>query len=185
MFNQNHIENITNKIMESIPSWNKLPNGPKRQARLNVCKGLAIAIIISDANNKSTMSTEEVMRCFSGHPAMFKVLYEGDHIKDSTFDIQKRIGGLVSTGDDNVENLPNMKSTYRCAECSDYKVKSSSDIFNRLESMFTDNAVRDMYAIVKDNYIDAYNMSIDKILSDESLSDKDKEALAKAEEKGR
>ena len=185
MFNQNHIENITNKIMESIPSWNKLPNGPKRQARLNVCKGLAIAIIISDANNKSTMSTEEVMRCFSGHPAMFKVLYEGDHIKDSTFDIQKRIGGLVSTGDDNVENLPNMKSTYRCAECSDYKVKSSSDIFNRLESMFTDNAVRDMYAIVKDNYIDAYNMSIDEILSDESLSDKDKEALAKAEEKGR
>lgn len=185
MFNQNHIENITNKIMESIPSWNKLPNGPKRQARLNVCKGLAIAIIISDANNKSTMSTEEIMRCFSGHPAMFKVLYEGDHIKDSTFDIQKRIGGMVSTGDDNVENLPNMKSTYRCAECSDYKVKSTSDIFSRLESMFTNNAIRDMYAIVKDNYIDAYNMSIDEILSDESLSDKDKEALAKAEEKGR
>ena len=51
--------------------------------------------------------------------------------------------------------------------------------------MFTNNAVRDMYAIVKDNYIDAYNMSIDEILSDESLSDKDKEALAKAEEKGR
>lgn len=185
MFNQNQIEHITNKIMESIPAWNNLPNGPKKQARLNVCKGLAIAIIISDANDKSTMSTEEIMRCFSGHPAMFKVLYEDDHIKDSTFDIQKRIGGMVSTGDDNVENLPNMKLTYRCAECSDYKVKSTSDIFSRLKDMFTNNAVRDMYAIVKDNYIDAYNMSIDEILSDESLSDKDKEALAKAEEKGR
>ena len=166
--------------MESIPAWNSLPNGPKKQARLNVCKGLAIASILSDATTKSIIASQEVQRCFSGHPAMFKVLYEGDHIKDSTFDIQKRIGGMVSTGDDNIENLPNMKSSYRCAECKDYKVKSSSDIFNRLESMFTDNAIRDMYAIITDNYIDAYNMTIDEILSDESLS----EALIKAKEKG-
>lgn len=185
MFNQNQIEHITNKIMESIPAWNNLPNGPKKQARLNVCKGLAIASILSDATTKSIIASQEVQRCFSGHPAMFKVTYEGDHIKDSTFDIQKRIGGMVSTGDDNIENLPNMKSSYRCAECKDYEVKSSSDIFNRLESMFTDNAIRDMYAIIKDNYVDAYNMTIDEILSDESLSEQDKDALTKAKEKGR
>lgn len=185
MFNQTQIEHITNKIMESIPAWNNLPNGPKKQARLNVCKGLAIASILSDATTKSIIASQEVQRCFSGHPAMFKVAYEGDHIKDSTFDIQKRIGGMVSTGDDNIENLPNMKSSYRCAECKDYEVKSSSDIFNRLESMFTDNAIRDMYAIIKDNYVDAYNMSIDEILSDESLSEQDKNALIKAKEKGR
>ena len=184
MFNQNQIENITNKIMESIPAWNSLPNGPKKQARLNVCKGLAIASILSDATTKSIIASQEVQRCFSGHPAMFKVAYEGSHIKDSTFDIQKRIGGMVSTGDDNIENLPNMKSSYRCAECKDYEVKSSSDVFNRLESMFTDNSIRDMYAIIKDNYIDAYNMSIDEILSDESLSEQDKDALIKAKEKG-
>ena len=184
MFNQNQIEHITNKIMESIPAWNTLPNGPKKQARLNVCKGLAIASILSDATTKSIIASQEVQRCFSGHPAMFKVAYEGDHIKDSTFDIQKRIGGMVSTGDDNIENLPNMKSSYRCAECKDYEVKSSSDIFNRLESMFTDNAIRDMYAIIKDNYVDAYNMSINEILSDESLSEQDKNALIKAKEKG-
>jgi hypothetical protein len=170
--------------MESIPAWNNLPNGPKKQARLNVCKGLAIASILSDATTKSIIASQEVQRCFSGHPAMFKVAYEGDHIKDSTFDIQKRIGGMVSTGDDNIENLPNMKSSYRCAECKDYEVKSSSDIFNRLESMFTDNAIRDMYAIIKDNYVDAYNMSINEILSDESLSEQDKNALIKAKEKG-
>ena len=184
MFNQNQIEHITNKIMESIPAWNNLPNGPKKQARLNVCKGLAIASILSDATTKSIIASQEVQRCFSGHPAMFKVAYEGDHIKDSTFDIQKRIGGMVSTGDDNIENLPDMKSSYRCAECKDYEVKSSSDIFNRLESMFTDNAIRDMYSIIKDNYVDAYNMSIDEILSDESLSEQDKNALIKAKEKG-
>lgn len=184
MFNQNQIENITNKIMESIPAWNSLSNGPKKQARLNVCKGLAIASILSDANIKSTIASQEILRCFSGHPALFKVRYKGDHIDDSTFDIQKRIGGMVSTGDDNVENLPNMKSSYRCAECKDYKTKSTSDIFNRLESMFTNNSIRDMYAIIKDNYVDAYNMSIDKILSDESLSKQDKDALIKAKEKG-
>jgi hypothetical protein len=33
---------------------------------------------------------------------MFKVEYNKDGIKNSTADIQKRLGGLVSTGEDNV-----------------------------------------------------------------------------------
>jgi hypothetical protein len=69
-----------------------------------------------------------MLRCFIGHPAQFKVLYDVERgvIKDSTYDIQKRIGGLVSTGDDNVINLPGIDSEYTCAECKDYEVSSAS-----------------------------------------------------------
>lgn len=190
MLNQDQVQYVANRIFESTEAWQKLPNGPAKQTRLKIAKSLAIAIILSDTNTKSTISSQEVQRCFSGHPALFKVLYEGDHIKDSTFDIQKRIGGMCSTGDDNVENLPNMKSSYRCAECKDYEVKSSSDIFNRLDKMFTDSAIRDMYAIVMENnlgsnsWIEAYEKSVDELLNDDRLTDDDKKALQKAAEKG-
>lgn len=190
MLNQDQVQYIADKIFESVEAWQKLPNGPAKQTRLKIAKSLAIAIILSDTNTKSTIASQEVQRCFSGHPAMFKVIYEGDHIKDSTFDIQKRIGGMGSTGDDNVENLPNMKSSYRCAECKDYKVKSSSDVFNKLDKMFTDNAIRDMYAIVMENnlgsnsWIEAYEKPVDELLNDDRLTDDDKKALQKAAEKG-
>lgn len=190
MLNQDQVQYVANRIFESTEAWQKLPNGPAKQTRLKIAKSLAIAIILSDTNTKSTISSQEVQRCFSGHPALFKVLYEGDHIKDSTFDIQKRIGGMCSTGDDNVENLPNMKSSYRCAECKDYEVKSSSDIFNRLDKMFTDSAIRDMYAIVMENnlgsnsWIEAYEKSVDELLNDDRLTNDDKKALQKAAEKG-
>ena len=190
MLNQDQVQYIADKIFESVEAWQKLPNGPAKQTRLKIAKSLAIAIILSDTNTKSTIASQEVQRCFSGHPAMFKVIYEGDHIKDSTFDIQKRIGGMGSTGDDNVENLPNMKSSYRCAECKDYEVKSSSDVFNKLDKMFTDNAIRDMYAIVMENnlgsnsWIEAYEKPVDELLNDDRLTDDDKKALQKAAEKG-
>ena len=190
MLNQDQVQYIADKIFESVEAWQKLPNGPAKQTRLKIAKSLAIAIILSDTNTKSTIASQEVQRCFSGHPAMFKVIYEGDHIKDSTFDIQKRIGGMGSTGDDNVENLPNMKSSYRCAECKDYEVKSSSDVFNKLDKMFTDNAIRDMYGIVMENnlgsnsWIEAYEKPVDKLLNDDRLTDDDKKALQKAAEKG-
>ena len=190
MLNQDQVQYVANRIFESIEAWQKLPNGPAKQTRLKMAKSLAIASILGDVTTKSIMASQEVQRCFSGHPALFKVLYEGDHIKDSTFDVQKRIGGMVSTGDDNVENMPGMKTTYTCAECEDYKVKSSSDVFNRLDKMFTDNAIRDMYAIVMENnlgsnsWIEAYEKSVDELLNDDRLTDDDKKALQKAAEKG-
>ena len=191
MLNQDQVQYVANRIFESIEAWQKLPNGPAKQTRFKIAKSLAIASILGDVTTKSIMASQEVQRCFSGHPALFKVLYEGDHIKDSTFDVQKRIGGMVSTGDDNVENMPGMKTTYTCAECKDYEVKSSSDIFSRLDKMFTDNAIRDMYAIVMENnlgsnsWIEAYEKSVDELLNDDRLTDDDKKALQKAAEKGR
>lgn len=190
MLNQDQVQYVADRIFESIEAWQKLKNGPAKQTRLRMAKSLAIASILGDVTTKSIMASQEVQRCFSGHPALFKVLYEGDHIKDSTFDIQKRIGGMVSTGDDNVENMPNMKTTYTCAECKDYEVKSSSDVFNKLDKMFTDNAIRDMYAIVMESnlgsnsWIEAYEKPVDELLNDDRLTDDDKKALQKAAEKG-
>lgn len=190
MLNQDQVQYVADRIFESIEAWQKLKNGPAKQTRLRMAKSLAIASILGDVTTKSIMASQEVQRCFSGHPALFKVLYEGDHIKDSTFDIQKRIGGMVSTGDDNVENMPNMKTTYTCAECKDYEVKSSSDVFNKLDKMFTDNAIRDMYAIVMESnlgsnsWIEAYEKPVDELLNDDRLTDDDKKALQKATEKG-
>lgn len=190
MLNQDQVQYVADRIFESIEAWQKLKNGPAKQTRLRMAKSLAIASILGDVTTKSIMASQEVQRCFSGHPALFKVLYEGDHIKDSTFDIQKRIGGMVSTGDDNVENMPDMKTTYTCAECEDYQVKSSSDVFNKLDKMFTDNAIRDMYAIVMESnlgsnsWIEAYEKPVDELLNDDRLTDDDKKALQKATEKG-
>lgn len=190
MLNQDQVQYVADRIFESIEAWQKLPNGPAKQTRLKMAKSLAIASILGDVTTKSIMASQEVQRCFSGHPALFKVLYEGDHIKDSTFDVQKRIGGMVSTGDDNVENMPNMKTTYTCAECEDYQVKSSSDVFDKLDKMFTDNAIRDMYAIVMESdlgsnsWVEAYEKSVDELLNDDRLTDDDKKALRKAAEKG-
>lgn len=72
------------------------------QDRHNFCGPIAIQWYITDVLYKSVMSAEETLRVFAGHPGQFKVRYDKDgYIEDSTFDIQKRIGGLVSTGDDN------------------------------------------------------------------------------------
>ena len=59
--------------------------------------------------------------------------------KDSTFDIQKRIGSIVSTGEDNMTDIPLMSKTYRCAECKDYTVSSTSDVASRLDDMFKES----------------------------------------------
>ena len=83
-----------------------------------------------------------------GHATTFscKAIQEG-HIDsgsqkvsvDSTFDIQKRIGSIVSTGEDNMTDIPLMSKTYRCAECKDYTVSSTSDVASRLDDMFKES----------------------------------------------
>ena len=100
---------------------------------------LAIASILQDATYKAIMSTEECYRLFIGNPGFFK----------NAEDIQKRIGGLVSTGDDNVTTLPNMDGTsndlYTCAEVADYEVASQADIMNSLEQKMREGELREIY----------------------------------------
>lgn len=188
--NVDQVHALTLEILKTIPKWNNLPAGRERTTAYECCKGMAIAAILSDATTKSIISANEVQRCFIGNPALFKVRYEGDHIKDSTFDIQKRIGGIVSTGDDNAKQIPGIPRTYSCAECKDYKVSSGSDIRHRLKDMFIESSVRDMWAILMEDKIgkecwqEVFEKNVDDLLNDSRLSEKDKNSLQKAYKNG-
>lgn len=157
--NEQQISALTKQIMRQIPSkykkedgstmsWFDLPNGKEKMFKHQIARSLAIAAILGDVTNKSIISSQEIQRCFSGHPAEFKVDYDvaNGKIKDSAYDIQKRIGGMISTGDDNVLTLHGIPSTYTCAECNDYEVSSASDIAKHLEKMFVDSQVKEMFA---------------------------------------
>lgn len=155
--NSQQIQVVALQIMNSIDSFKNMPAGPEKNARFEACKSLAIAAILQDGTIRSTISSQEVLRCFVGHPAEFKVEYDMKHgrIKDSTADLQKRIGGLVSTGEDNVPS-PYVSKTYRCAECSDYTVGSTADIAGRLRELFKSSSTRESAAIALENAIDQY-----------------------------
>lgn len=115
------------------------------QTRHNFCGPIAIQWYITDVLYKSVMSAEETLRVFAGHPGQFKVRYDKDgYIEDSTFDIQKRIGGLVSTGDDNAQ-IQGLSMKYRCAEVKDYEISSSADAMAGLDDMFKTSQINDIF----------------------------------------
>lgn len=115
------------------------------QTRHNFCGPIAIQWYITDVLYKSVMSAEETLRVFAGHPGQFKVRYDKDgYIEDSTFDIQKRIGGLVSTGDDNAQ-IQGLSIKYRCAEVKDYEISSSADAMAGLDDMFKTSQINDIF----------------------------------------
>lgn len=151
--NESQISALTAEILKQIPSaeygnWANIPNGREKTFKYTIARSLAIAAILGDITNKSIISSQEVQRCFSGHPAEFKVDYDvkNGRIKDAAYDIQKRIGGMISTGDDNVLDLPGIPSMYTCAECEDYEVSSAADVAGQLEQMFVDSQIREMFA---------------------------------------
>lgn len=150
----------------------------KAQAYRDMCRSLAIVAILGDITNKSIMSTEEFKRLFMGNPAFFKVNYDVKNgiIKDSTFDIQKRIGGLISTGDDNDTDLPLMSSTYTCAECKDYEVGLDEESLKSIGQDFENSAVREMYAIVTGDWIGAYDLEWEKLNEEISKLSKGEQA---------
>ena len=144
-------------------NWPEKPgqevNPYQKALRMQAARSLAIAMILSDITNKSIVCSEECYRCYSGHPALFKVAYDfkNGRIKDSTFDLQKRLGGMVSTGDDNINQLPGVGDEYTCAECKDYKVSSKSDVVNSLDDKFKNSLLRDIYSNYTGDYHAAYN----------------------------
>lgn len=141
--NAKQIDALTRHIMSTTSyrrselKWKDIKDVNERAHYAKMARSLAIAAIIQDATNRHIICSQEVQRCFSGHPALFKVKYSSTGIKDSAYDIQKRIGGLVSTGEDNVMGLPGIQGEYTCAECKDYEVSSRSNIAGRLEEMFS------------------------------------------------
>ena len=141
--NNDQIEALTRRIMSTTSyrrselKWEDIQDKNERNHYARMARSLAIAAIIQDGTNRHIICSQEVQRCFAGHPALFKVKYGTTGIKDSAYDIQKRIGGLVSTGEDNVLGLPGINQEYTCAECADYEVSSQSNIASRLEDMFS------------------------------------------------
>ena len=149
--NKDQINAVMQQLLASMPdSWKAL-NKPETLAlyneRRDAVRSMAIAAILQDATLRSIISSQEVLRCFCGHPGMFKVTYDFKNsiIKDSTFDLQKRIGGMISTGDDNVLDLPNMKRTYTCAEIKDYEVGLPENALKSLQDKFETGMLADLY----------------------------------------
>ena len=112
---------------------------PNTQNLQRTAHSMAITAILQDVTNRAIISSEESLRLYIGNPGFFK----------NVEDIQKRIGGLVSTGDDNVTSLPNYDGSdgelYRCAEISDYEVASNADIMNELQEKMRDGELREIY----------------------------------------
>ncbi len=149
----NNIENVhldeqqigalTEAIWKQLP-WNKLSNGQAKTNRVKIARSLAIAALLGDVTNRSVISEQEAERLFIGHPGLFKIKYGEDKISNLCADKQKRVGSLMSTGDDNAiaAGLP---SQYTCAECNDYKVTSNADAAKEVPKLFYNAELRHAY----------------------------------------
>lgn len=177
--NQTQINTLYNEFYNGFKNAFKANNITKYSIDEDLCRDLAIQALLGDVTNRSIMSSEECERCFSGHPGMFKVKYDYKKgvIKDSTSDKQKRIGGMVSTGDDNRRDMPGIPETYVCAECEDYEVQSTAKIYGRIKGLFHDSQLREAYgnymqqAIITEHKQDGYN--------EHDLSEQDREEYDK------
>lgn len=136
---QTQIQAIAKELYQQMANMYSDPSQINHQQLQQVANSLAIASILQDATYRSIISTEESYRLFVGNPAFFK----------GPEDIQKRIGGLVSTGDDNVTSLPNLDDSsnefYNCAECNDYEVASNADIMNSLRDKMLEGELKEVY----------------------------------------
>jgi hypothetical protein len=70
---------------------------------------------------------------------------------------------MVSTGEDNILGIPGIKSEYTCAECEDYEVGSTSNVANRLESLFSESQARHVFGLKTGLWDDAYKLSIEQL----------------------
>jgi len=123
-----------NIIYKSIIAKNGQPKDSIADAKY---KSLAVIIYLNDISNKAIMSGQEIERVFSGNPAFYKWKYDKKTgaLTDRTVDELKRLGGLVSTGNNNFTELKdvpekyldedeNFKGTYVCAEVDNELIES-------------------------------------------------------------
>jgi len=105
---------LNNQAIDIIYKSIVLKNGqPKDGIATQRYKSLAVMIYLNDISNKSIMSGQEVERVFSGNPAFYKWKYDSDgNLVDRTVDELKRLGGLVSTGNNNFTELKDIPSKY-------------------------------------------------------------------------
>lgn len=78
----------------------------------------ALIAYVADMTIKANISQNEISRIYYGNPASFKWKWDENtgYISDETTDLFKRLGGLVSTGTDNFDNIPGVSKYYTVAE---------------------------------------------------------------------
>lgn len=78
----------------------------------------ALVAYVADMTIKANISQNEMSRIYYGNPASFKWNWDENtgYISDETTDLFKRLGGLVSTGTDNFDNIPGVSKYYTVAE---------------------------------------------------------------------
>lgn len=99
-------------------------------------KSLATLIYINDISNKAIMSGQEIERVFSGSPAFYKWNFDDEgNLTDRTVDELKRVGGMISTGNNNFLELQDIPQKYLdqdgkftgeyvCAQVNDEEIAS-------------------------------------------------------------
>lgn len=151
LLDANVIRNLTEKYKNYAPDG-KHELGSYKDFTYGVLESWAICAYLNDINCKSIMSTEEVMRLYTGIPHFFKWKYGSDGVlTDLHGDLVKRLGGLGSTGDSNRLDLPNIARDYVCAEINDQLIES--ELYNAYKEGFIDNEYR----------ITVFQQEIDKI----------------------
>ena len=152
-------------------------------------KSLAIMIYLNDISNKAIMSGQEIERVFSGNPSFYKWGYDKSTgaLIDRTVDELKRLGGIVSTGNNNfieLKDVPqkyldedgNFKGTYVCAEVNNELIESPQ-IDQIEERMFYGELLTTAYnkkeaAKIKE-FRDRYDTLMQALDEDEELSEED------------
>lgn len=178
----NMFENYNNvglnaTAIESIYKSLVAKNGaPVDQIGINKYKSLATLIYIYDISNKAIMSGQEVERVFSGNPAFYKWKYDDNgNLIDRTVDELKRLGGLVSTGNNNFTELKDIPAKYLdadgrftgeyvCAEV-DNELIQSPQIEAIEERMRYGEIVTAAYLSREEAEISAFREKYDRIIS--------------------
>ena len=107
-------------------------------------ESLAITAFLSKVSAASNISVQEVERLYAGHPAFFKWNYgTNGELIDRSVDQHKRLGGLISTGQNNVLDIPGIPTKYVCAEVDNEMIGSS--LQDDLSKMIEDGELRSAY----------------------------------------
>lgn len=116
---ENIFENYENVGLNTLPlqviykSLVLKNNAPADAITTDKYKSLALMIYINDISNKAIMSGQEFERVFSGNPSFYKWKFDDNgNLIDRTVDELKRLGGVVSTGNNNFLELKDIPTKY-------------------------------------------------------------------------
>lgn len=155
---------LNNSAIEGIYSaicakYNIKKGQEKDQVQRDKILNQAIVAYINDLSNKALISGHEVERLFAGNPAFYKWKYDDNgNLIDRTVDELKRLGGMVSTGTNNFEDLVGLpdryqKGVYVSAEVDNEMIESPQVEYMR-PLVYTGQLRQTAYSMLCDEYIE-------------------------------